>query len=1854
MRNMKLNGKRIFLYFMILLVIALLGVMFVACNVDDVKEISVTPDTINVRIGEFNYSDYTVTATYNSGKTEESVLKEDMISPSDRLKFFQEGEHEIVVNYLNKSTTIKVNVRRNVFEGVEFEDLDVVYNGEFYTLEVKNVPEGTTVTYASTNRFRTAGEYQVTAILRKDAYEMKEMTATITIRKADYDLSGISFEDKTEDYDGNAHVLEMTGEWPAGLYVDYTITREGGREEKGNSATNAGVYTVEARFSGDTVNYNEVESLHATLNIRQATIDMSGITFSDKTVVYDRTRQSIVVEGTLPRSVNVTYINNERVNAGVYEVKAVFSVDDTVNYAPIETKTATLTILKADYDMSTVHFNGTKVTYDGEEKRIEIQGQLPTGITVSYEGNVGIDAGSYEATAIFASNNVNYNDPEPMTATLIIDPAVAQMDQIVFERRRFISVVVEKGLEYSDDPDSYNPYRVANEYRPDNVPVGFAMNVEYKKTDNWQADLASETDEGPYINKITEDGYYVVKVTFDGGKNYVDEKPTVKTVIRVDTLDNDYISTWEQLVFDDLWVNPETGNTTGVFMDYYSGVCVDTGHLKTVTIGDITLEYCDCNVFLSYVDEGEDALIIDDRDDCYVPETKLNDYKAFGANYFAMITAGPSSVDSILSLLSGAEKASNTLEHDEYYFDDDPSYAFDSAKAAYVSLNGVSDYVLTNVAGKTVADYHEVLAHLFGFENVSDFFGPDKITGHVFGTYCNPTFLTTAGVSDNPLACKGAVYVKDENSDDYVFIFPYVLRFSEVKAEAIFLFCGVIGGETSYGALLNDAEALFDFFDNATTDSPVLLEGRCLTTELFMTEEGVVFRLSPKTKVVVENGVDVEKPITNGKDFIFVEKNGSTERLIYGDVEIYRFVSELPGNCAETSEGYDPAEYRITTNTTIYDFCDDDVFASVIKANGDATGIAKRTARDDHPQMTSAVADNFDELAELYQAFISNYLTGEDVVNEWKIAISNRNYAAYRTYFEFAADMMAKSNRNMGKGSEYVLSKSVIIGMNREFSISINSSGYNYTVDQYRLMVAKLFGFTDLDTFTAYTNALANELVANSKHASVDSVSARLLYDGAVMTTNGYFVLPYAIKSETSTNKVLAFIFVDGNGTMSIWINDARNAFNATNFGETVWDMSDKYTVTVYGRCMMFEDDGYIMNEDLGQNVVEMIDKLQQYPQYVFTAGGVKESCNDTDDTADYYMHLHDLGAKCSESYFGFVFGYNDGGMSVWYDDCNPFCMIYSDWVFDDVDALKEHSLYSVPENVVNTFNDLSDCFGSFIGRFDIPTDGTQYIPSIGGNAMNNYIAFYNAGMAIYNNSLLSFTRNVSGELSESAVIGLDHPYVMVFGTEIDPTSVDYQMVVANLFGFEDKDEFMHYVTELAALYAQYRTDVANSAAVNKAFENGCFLTANGSFVFPIAINNEHNAIVLAYLVLDVDGHVAMWINDISAALWATNFDENHYTEDGIMNTMYCKNMLFAREISYEAIFLFCDDDSIMNVQRANGDASEITKRVDRGDEGIIGDELAEKFDTLSELYAALFAHYTIQEGNNNWQVEEGGASYADYRRLFRYARDLFAASNNDLGKVNDYMLGGSAIIGMNKAFAISFADNDYSLEEYRLMLSKLFGFNDVDAFIKCADALASALAENGAGAAVDTIAHRLVYDGAVFTTNGYFILPYSIKNITSGKEVLVFVFVDGNGTMSLWINNVSDAFAATEFSAVLSHIDSPDFMYVSGRCLLFEENDYVGWDANGMEKYIAVEKAKAFASEGDFLIYSSFTDEEGFEVYWFSVYDFETQVVYEDSDTANIGTVHKGFYTMVNVANVDAVHVYNQYVIDTYEGNIY
>ena len=264
---------------------------------------------------------------------------------------------------------------------------------------------------------------------------------------------------------------------------------------------------------------------------------------------------------------------------------------------------------------------------------------------------------------------------------------------------------------------------------------------------------------------------------------------------------------------------------------------------------------------------------------------------------------------------------------------------------------------------------------------------------------------------------------------------------------------------------------------------------------------------------------------------------------------------------------------------------------------------------------------------------------------------------------------------------------------------------------------------------------------------------------------------------------------------------------------------------------------------------------------------------------------------RCSELYERYISGYNGTGVNVSYDDCNPFGMIAGD--FGEITSLSKHTSQSASESTIVAFNSLSELFATFMGNFEIPTNGTEYIPTVSGNALNSYTQFYNKAIELYNNSLVSFTKNVSNDLTRSAVIGVNHPYTMAFGGDISPELIDFQTVIANLFGFSSKTEFMDYAQALANTYAQHRTNITNSLPTNEALENGCFYTSNGSFVFPIAVKNRLASTVLAYVILDTSGLVSVWVNDITAALWATNFNSSYHTDSMINNELYCKNILF-------------------------------------------------------------------------------------------------------------------------------------------------------------------------------------------------------------------------------------------------------------------------------------------------------------------------------------------------------------------------
>ena len=105
--------------------------------------------------------------------------------------------------------------------------------------------------------------------------------------------------------------------------------------------------------------------------------------------MYDGNEHEVVITGTLPAGVTVSYANNKGTNVGTYN--GVATVVGTGNYAGTAKLTATLTIKAKSLEKLTeeqlekllnVKYDDDTVTYDGNEHEVVITGTLPEGVTV--------------------------------------------------------------------------------------------------------------------------------------------------------------------------------------------------------------------------------------------------------------------------------------------------------------------------------------------------------------------------------------------------------------------------------------------------------------------------------------------------------------------------------------------------------------------------------------------------------------------------------------------------------------------------------------------------------------------------------------------------------------------------------------------------------------------------------------------------------------------------------------------------------------------------------------------------------------------------------------------------------------------------------------------------------------------------------------------------------------------------------------------------------------------------------------------------------------------------------------------------------------------------------------------------------------------------------------------------------------------------------------------------------------------------------------------------------------------------------------------------------------------------------
>ena len=316
--------------------------------------------------------------------------------------FTNAGVYEVVGvmsknGYASKTltTTLTIHPATRPVEGILFEDTTLVYNGEMRNIEIQHVPEGVEVTYdaydyatnVKVNKVVNAGTYKVVAHfndVNPNYAKIEDMSATLTILKADYDISKIGFEDVVKEYDGKNYDAAITNErsLPTGVKVSYSYLDADGNTVQTTAAV--GTYTMVASFSGgDIKNYNEIQPLKATLRVEPQVIKVKDkVIFDGKTVNFDESvTHSLAVTGDLPAGVEVTYENNDQTLAGEYEVIAHFKATDSNKVCDISELRAYLVINRirrsvtvldettgeytAEFSAANLHFNGNVASVDG-------------------------------------------------------------------------------------------------------------------------------------------------------------------------------------------------------------------------------------------------------------------------------------------------------------------------------------------------------------------------------------------------------------------------------------------------------------------------------------------------------------------------------------------------------------------------------------------------------------------------------------------------------------------------------------------------------------------------------------------------------------------------------------------------------------------------------------------------------------------------------------------------------------------------------------------------------------------------------------------------------------------------------------------------------------------------------------------------------------------------------------------------------------------------------------------------------------------------------------------------------------------------------------------------------------------------------------------------------------------------------------------------------------------------------------------------------------------------------------------------------------------------------------------------
>ncbi len=351
------------------------------------------------------------------------------------------GSYTITINFAgnNNYTASEKNISliitnpENLDVTITLEDITTVYGQDYSVTPVVDhdiTLEDVTIKYfkdgIEIEKPVNAGSYEI--VVSYPGSEEKYLNPAtkriiLTIDKADYDLSAISFSDVVFIYDGTEKKVIISGQLPVGVTVSYT----------NNTLVEVGQTLATADFIGDFDNYNIIPSMTATLSIEKQTLELyqaSKLIYGDAIDIsnllkyfsyegisaasFEMIKNDIIL--TLPTDIT------EIVNAGTYSIHITFSGTD---YIYAMDQIVELIIDKATHTIEVIDLENQTITrVAGSEFNYTKDSQTDALYTYSQDLRYA-PAGTYKGVVITYPENENYLEASITIQVILTEPTHA-------------------------------------------------------------------------------------------------------------------------------------------------------------------------------------------------------------------------------------------------------------------------------------------------------------------------------------------------------------------------------------------------------------------------------------------------------------------------------------------------------------------------------------------------------------------------------------------------------------------------------------------------------------------------------------------------------------------------------------------------------------------------------------------------------------------------------------------------------------------------------------------------------------------------------------------------------------------------------------------------------------------------------------------------------------------------------------------------------------------------------------------------------------------------------------------------------------------------------------------------------------------------------------------------------------------------------------------------------------------------------------------------------------------------------------------------------------------------------------